>query len=305
MPIIKLIVVSAQTAYNEAVTKKRAIILLVLFAAAVGLVFWLARQSAEPSYQGRSMRTWLHDLEKWNGTTNDPAFIAFREMGTNAIPGLLEILKSGGSAWQKMISKFNRQQSVVQLPLGTSWRRTLAASWALYAMGHNAKPALLALTNLLFSSNALVTSSTALAGIGSDAVPSLLAALTNQNYRIRFSAASGLGWERAELNVIVPALVARLQDSNRNVRIEAALSLGQLHTQPEFVVPALMKDFPGTDSLFRVTVLNSLGNFETNAKAAVPLVVGALKDNDASVRQCASNALEQIDPDAAAKASAK
>jgi hypothetical protein len=54
-------------------------------------------------------------LENWNGNTNDAAFVAFREMGTNAIPALLNVIQSGGPPLQKMILKLNREQSVVDL----------------------------------------------------------------------------------------------------------------------------------------------------------------------------------------------
>lgn len=285
--------------------KKRLIIIGILAAClVVGLAFQFFHPGT-PEYQGKSLNTWLKRLENWDGDTNNAAFLAFQKMGTNAIPALLDVIQSGGTPFQKMILKFNRKQSLIQLPYGKPWIQDMAATWALYAMGTNAAPAIPVLTNLLFHSNALVSSTTVLAGIGPEALPALMTALTNQNYFIRHSAASGLGWERSDASIIVPALIARLQDRNRLVHMGAASSLGQLHAQAELVVPALIKDFPSDDPLLRLRILNSLAQFEGKARDSVPFLVETLKDGDESVRIRAALALKQIDPEAAAKAGVK
>ena len=172
--------------------KKRGILLAVLFVALLGGLVWLLSPPAEPVYEGRPLSAWLKDLHGWGGDTNHPAFIAFREMGTDAIPALLSIIQSDDSPLQRMILKLNRTQSLVHFPLREAWHWRWAASFALYAMGANAKPAFLTLTNLLFHTNTLFLSAVPLAGIGSEGLPPLFAALTNQNERIRESAATGL-----------------------------------------------------------------------------------------------------------------
>jgi HEAT repeat protein len=283
-------------------SKKQGLLAFILIAGALALLLWIAQQPREPVYQGRQLSSWLKDLENWDGDTNNAAFVAFREMGTNAIPPLLEVIESDGSPIQRMIMKFNKRQSVVKLPFGTPWVKTMTAAWGLYAMGTNAEPALPVLTNLLFHTNAVIASATVLAGIGSAGVPSLLAALTNRDYLIRFSAASGLGWEHADFEVVVPALIASLQDNNRQVKLVATDSLGQLHVKPELAVPALINAFTNSDALLRSSVLISLGQFEARAKDSIPMVMTALKDSDKSVRTSAGFAIKQIDPEAAEKA---
>jgi hypothetical protein len=277
--------------------KKQGVLLLIILAGAFGVTAWLLLPPREPAYQGKPLSAWLKDLEEnWVGDKNDAACLAFRAMGTNAIPALLSVIQSEASPMQKLIWAINRKQTVIQLPSRMAGNRHVAAAWALYAMGTNAKPAMPVLTNLLFHSNALITSTIALAGIGPEALPALLAALTNQNYRIRDSAASGLGWECSDFNVVVPALIASLQDRESLVQWAAVSSLGQLHAMPELAVPALMNDFSNTDVLLRRSILISLGQFETRAKASVPILLAALKDNDEDVRSSAAFALKQIDP---------
>jgi hypothetical protein len=283
---------------------KKGMLLIIFFVSAVGLPVWSGRQPPEPVYQGKALSEWLKDLEHWNGNPDDPPFVAFRHMPTNAVPALLNVIQSGGSPIEKMILTINRKQSLINLPFGTPWHETLAASWALYEMGTNANSALPALTILLFHTNALIDSTTALAGIGSEAVPVLITALTNQDYRIRHSAAAGLGWERSDFSIVVPALISRVKDGNGVVRNEAVISLGLLHAEPELTVPALIKVFSSSnnDALLRRLVLISLSEFESKAKACVPMLVDALKDNNEGVRESARSALMQIDPDAASKA---
>src|SRR6185295_2397 len=132
----------------------------------VGVMAWFVFSPHEPVYEGKTLSHWLKDLEDWNGDTNYPAFVAFREMGTNAIPTLLSIIQSGGTAGQRMIQKLNQEQSLIELPYREPLHQSLAASIALYAMGSNAVTALPTLTNLLFHTNALFESTTAIAGMG-------------------------------------------------------------------------------------------------------------------------------------------
>src|SRR5713226_7443011 len=122
--------------------KKRGILLVVLFVALAGGVVWMLSRPAEPAYQGKPLRAWLEEINAFGvpGDTNQAAFAAFREMGTNAVPALLKIIESGDSPFQRTMSEINRRQSLVHLPLRGAWRRS-SASWALYAMGANAKPA--------------------------------------------------------------------------------------------------------------------------------------------------------------------
>src|SRR2546425_3212683 len=175
--------------------KNRGILLAVLFVALLGGVFWMLSRPPEPVYQGKPLSAWLKDLyPAWNEDTNHPAFVAFRKMGSNAIPALLQIIQSGDPPFQRLILELNRRQSLVEFPLRETWHQRWATSCAFYAMGANAKPVLPTLTNLLFHANTLSVAGIPLAGTGSEGVPPLIAALTNQNGCIRHLAATALAW---------------------------------------------------------------------------------------------------------------
>ncbi len=285
--------------------KKRGILLAALFVALLGGVVWMLSPPAEPLCQGKPLSAWLNEYKGHPGLTNQAAFVAFRELGTNAIPALLKIIESGDSPFQRMMSELNRKQSLVHFPVRERPYPRWAASAALYAMGANARPAFPALTNLLFHTNTLFLSAVPLAGMGSEGLPLLLAALTNQNASIRESAATGLSWERSDLSIVVPALIASLSDQDRSVHLTAVSALGLLHAESGLAVPALMKDFPGNDPELRLVVVLAIERFETNAAAAVPMLLEALSDNDQLVRTHAASAIKRIDPAAAAKAGVK
>jgi hypothetical protein len=284
------------------VRRKQFVWLSALLVGALVAVGLLAQRESGPTFRGKPVDFWLNDLERWDGDTNDIACLAFREMGTNAIPALMEVIQSGGPPVRKFIRAINRRQSIVNLPFGDPWHRTLAAFFALRAMGANARPALPALTNLLFHTNEIIGSAMVLAGIGPEGVRVALTALTNQNDFVRHAAASGLAWARSDSDLVVPALIARLGDSSGMVHRAAIYSLGELHAKPELALPALMNDFPGADPLSRQLILLSFGRFQGAAKMVLPLIMSALKDNEHETRDMARRALGQIDPEAAVKA---
>lgn len=284
---------------------KRLIFLRALLVAVAGVLTWLLlRKPSEPFYQGRPLSYWLKGMEGWQDT-NDAAFVAFSHMEANVIPRLLTDLQFGNGPLERMIQKINRKQSFIKIPYGESLGRNMAATWALYAMGSNARPALPVLTNMLFHSDDVISSAVVLAGIGPEALPILLSTLTNQNDRIRHAGVMGLALERSNFNLVVPALIGSLQDTNQGIREGAAISLGALHAGPDMAVPALMKSFPGNNTLLRRLILQALGEFGDKARPAIPMIVSALNDSNADVSSSACSALKQIDPLAAAKAGVK
>jgi len=130
-------------------------LILALVAAVVTVATWRLLTPREFTYRNKRLTVWLQELEYWGGDANHPAFVAFTQIGTNAIPPLLEIIRSPSTRFQKMILKVNRRQSFFELPDGKPWLRAGAASLALDADGTNARPALPTLTNLLFHTNAV------------------------------------------------------------------------------------------------------------------------------------------------------
>ena len=236
------------------------------------------------------------------GDTNDPAFVAFSRMDTNVIPFLVERIRAPDSWLENLIHKANRKQDLVHIPSGETWPRDLAAAYALYAMGTNAKPALPALANMLFHTNGLPACSIPLAGMGSAGIHALIQASTNQSWPIRHLAVSDLGMARSDFHIVVATLVDRLSDPKVAVHQAALISLGQLHKEPGVVVPILTKEFGQRDLLSKKFVLIALSRFGPDARECVPMLLKALNEPDQSLKRELGFAVKEIDPEAAARA---
>jgi hypothetical protein len=142
---------------------------------------------AEPSYQGRKLLDWLADVVVVFGQPSEEqiekqtrASQAIRQMGTNVIPFLLADLGAGNPP----SVKYDRED------LRSADERMLQASWAFDALGSAGKPAIPQLVKLLDVSPGYVPG--ALAGIGREALPELLQALTNENFWVRDNTAADL-----------------------------------------------------------------------------------------------------------------
>src|SRR5438552_9593755 len=85
--------------------KKQVIPFVALLLVVSGVVVLVALPLRAPRHLGRTWESWLGDLEQWDGDTNNPAFVAFREMGTNPIPLLLKVIQTRGSRLQRTIMR--------------------------------------------------------------------------------------------------------------------------------------------------------------------------------------------------------
>ena len=122
---------------------------------------------SEPSYQGKRLSEWLVDID-WGQPQDkrNKAGDAVRHMGVKTLPFLLADIAGHGD------------------------KPSSEATWAFDALGPIAKPAIPQLTRLLEQNPGYVP--LALAGIGPDAMPELLNALTNGSFWVRDNTAVGL-----------------------------------------------------------------------------------------------------------------
>jgi hypothetical protein len=140
-----------------------------------------ASRTLEPSCQGRSLLDWLSEVaydapSEKRGRAGE----AIRQMGLNVIPYLLTDL--GDSNPQQL--KYARAD------VRSADERMSQATWAFDALGPLGKPAIPQLVKLLEVSPGYAPC--ALAGIGRDALPELLTALTNDVFWVRDNTAACL-----------------------------------------------------------------------------------------------------------------
>ena len=89
-------------------------VFVVVLATALVLAFWLAWSTREPTYQGRALTAWLRDMEANNrGTISGGAQAqqAVRQIGSNAIPRLLQLLRAHDTRLKTDIVSWLQDQS--------------------------------------------------------------------------------------------------------------------------------------------------------------------------------------------------
>jgi hypothetical protein len=224
---------------------------------------------------------------------------AIRSIGTNAIPHLVRWIDYKTPAWK--VKLYGMANPVL---------KRLNSDWVLHdelanihgsghigfaILGQEGAPAIPALSEMMKQGNLLAAAS--LGYIGRDALPVIMAGLTNKDPEVR---ANSLLYGIAELGTnarpAVPLLIGRLKDADRGERFRAVTVLGHLRLQPETVVPALIESLRDPDAIVRQAAAASLGRYQREAISAVPALTDLLADKERSVREAATNSLGIISP---------
>ena len=128
--------------------------------------------NAEPKYQGKKLSRWLDDINSAGSLSNaEPALQAVREMGTNSLPFLLEIIGERETGLKKRIVDLMERAHLHGF--GFVLRRSLKspACLALKTLGTNAAPIVPHLGELALDQERTGWAVSALFSIGQAAVP--------------------------------------------------------------------------------------------------------------------------------------
>lgn len=242
---------------------------------AFGVVFpaW----TAEPKYEGKSLRDWLKLYQNSDNGSSDEqkAAAAIRSIGTNSLPVLINWVESNDSD-EQFLAKNGFQ-----------------------ILGTAAQPAVQPLGKMLVSTNQVISliAGECLGHIGAPALPELLAGLTNRQFRVGTAAALAIVELGTNASPAIPILLRHLQHPNHFYRERAADALGNLGIEPETVIPALARLLKDDSKAARYLALRGLENFESRARPAVPTITDLLADPEESIRETATNVLRKIAPE--------
>ena len=203
-------------------------ILILGILAATALVALTRPQ--EPSYNGQPLSAWILRLcNPDSPKSKEDATLAVRHIGTNAVPHLLRWLQRPPS-WELRI-----QNLAEDLP------KSLVPTWALpdrnrqmqlyvgteaafQVLGSEAATAIPCLTRSLNAPTnqpapiPTVAAACALAAIGPQGLPPLMAAVTNRQYETRFAALVAISTMKGTVRPAMPALVQLLDDPRPEIR---------------------------------------------------------------------------------------
>ncbi|MDB6067879.1 MAG: repeat protein [Pedosphaera sp.] len=243
---------------------------------------WLLLNSleSEPVYQGKQLGAWLETYlvprpkheQAWQQADG-----AVRQIGTNAIPTLLTMLRHSDSApWKRRFLDLAYKQHLIKFNHTIAWRQNWCAANAFGALGADASvavPALIKLYENPVSSPSQRYTAMALRNIGPAAklaIPSLLRAANTS--------------------------------TEEEVKTAAVFALGGIHSEPELVVPVLKRCMGDTSVEVQKAAIDGLGNFSEEAKSSVPALIELLQNPNQEITKHARTALLRIDSEAATKA---
>lgn len=214
----------------------RRILLAVAATIVIAGVCVCALRPREPVYQGKRLSGWLNEMEELQSFPSigraqrwGRAEEAVRQMGTNAMPQLLQMLRVKDSWLKRQVMKLWSNQSIVPMPFKTATVRKRQAVLGISALGPAAKPYLPQMVELLSDRETASYAVGAMAGIGPDALAPLTAALESPHLEVRLHAALALWivWSNAGDNAVRERAAAALQ----KIDPEAAASLGGLNPE--------------------------------------------------------------------------
>jgi HEAT repeat protein len=289
---------------------------VVVFLSAMDVV-----RGDETVYQGRTVSSWLQDFAYGrfpDMAKHRAAEDAIRKIGIEAIPILVEQLKTDTDAFHETASEMRRLSEKKDYD-GASTVQVLDAIrddqtvHALKVLGPEVKSAIPTLIPLLapaydaaraelqeeptvrLKDQKSEATARALAAIGDEAVPLLIDTLQAEDVKLRFGAAMALQYFYHWDGQTIPALIEALDDPDSDVRWRAARTLGSRRAMPEVCVPALAERLRNDpSSAVRNYALGALRKFGPKAKAAVPDIIAASADPGRVVQSNARKALVEI-----------
>lgn len=261
----------------------------------MALIFALVSSRAkEPIYQKRRLSEWVSDFNRGD-KEYAAASGAVRAMGTNALPGLLRLLRHPPEPWlNRWIPWLNRQPffKIAPRPGGPYPDQVVSA---FIVLGTNVTFVLPQLNEIfLRSTNGIYASEVMTLATPVQSLPYLAAAL-QQPALVRSNAAVSLRNLGNYLASAIPLLLACLVDPDGGVRRSARASLDGMARDTGSYASALIAALNHADSRIRLGAVNELA-----LRSRGPLVREALQkslaDSNPEVRKAAEEVMQTVKP---------
>lgn len=187
--------------------------------------------SAQPAWKGRSLSAWLGELHDLDQKKAAAAETALKQIGTNAIPYLLQDLTAAETSVDEWLKTGGRAE--------TGQTGTVLAFRVLASSAAQALPALgVLLTNRTAETNLGVayTVAQSMAAIGEQAKPQLVAALNHPSANIRRASLVGLIDLGKNARDTIPSVMERLKDGDAEARGLALFFVSDVSDERELKV---------------------------------------------------------------------
>jgi HEAT repeat protein len=305
------------------VSKRRKVLIgvICLVMAAAAALLCLSSRDRQPYYGGRSLEEWIETFGRQEaaGEQSEEARRAVLQIGTNALPSLLDWIAYQPAPWRDSIAGILDR---LPKPIGNSTllrsavsderrqARCVLAESGFRILQEQAAPAIPELARMLYAAPTLQYRATfVLESLGTNGLSFLIEVLAETNYPGRcfvVDAISLMRYQGTNGRPAVPILIRCIQDKDTRLAIAAINALGCLHLDVPAVVPALTNAFASPYRDVRCWAVRAFGTWYLNeANQAVPALKGVLSDPDYRVRSDASNILARLESAALTNAPAR
>lgn len=183
----------------------------------------------EPRHEGIPLNRWLADYDGPSIYLRQRSNVAMREMGSRALPGIIQSLKAEDSRITRALIDFYNSAAKSNVRYVSARERRLRAMMACRALEQAAEPALPALIDCLADPLLRYDATVTLQIVDPEIFP-LYAVVTNQNrsMQLRVAAATRLGSGNYNQPMVKTVLEQAQQDENRSLRKAAREALHKL-----------------------------------------------------------------------------
>ncbi|HEX3797906.1 MAG TPA: hypothetical protein VH413_04325 [Verrucomicrobiae bacterium] len=270
----------------------RLIVLLFVLCLLSAITFAI-RYEAEPSFEAYTLTEWVQKMDLPQQEEYSRAVV--RQLGTNHIPMLLSWVRK--SANQKPVTSFDRVKSAAIDWLRThhvfsddnsserlNRRETAEKAFAEFDPASK-KIVVQSLVEMLKDehhpkdapSGIQEVAYEALPYLAPEAIPPLLAVLTNDDAFAAAVAARTLSKMETNAQVIIPLLEQQLIRTNTFFRTMIVISLSDLNDDPEHYMPQFVQILPHMDPEFFPFSMAFLDTHKAQASNAVPVLLEMLR----------------------------
>jgi hypothetical protein len=263
------------------------------------LLLMLGAGDAEmPKHEGRTLAQWTRDLTRHNPQAQERAEVAIRAMGLQTIPFLAReavvadpLYRSGFEKWATRFSLRTRRWFMGTFRPFEAAERRHAASRALLLFGTNVPPSVWGEILCDGDRQAAQLAVDGLRRHGTNAVPMLRAALSDEDGYVRSLGCAGLAGLGRAAAAAVPDLIARLIDPESNIPGQASYALTRVGAP---AVEPLIEVARRPDDPRRVQAIETLQRMGVEARAARSVLEELTVDPDPAVARAAARALEGL-----------
>jgi HEAT repeat protein len=255
--------------------------------------FSMEKNTLNPSYEGRSAKSWLRDLDlDAPAAESEAAERAFAAMGIAVVPWLVNEFttdnlpdRRGARLARAFHALGSQANSAIPDLIRLVEKHPDRITYALAGIGEEAGPPLI---HLLRTSSELVRVRACEAlknallhrrvqrSVVIELIPDLIALLKHHWHLLRWRSASLIGTIRAAPEQCIPALIRSLEDRFPEVQGAAALALGHFGDAAVAALPRLLELSRAEDRALRSSVLSALGGFSD--PLVLPVLIDALHD---------------------------